>query len=180
MKTDYKWLEKWANDLKGKSILELGCGEGADTAVIATYADTVIACDLEPPENTPSVMELDHSKKLPFEAKVFSVVVASLCLHYFSWAITCGIASEISRVLSSNGLLICRLNSTNDSNYGANGYPEIENNLYSVKGKTKRFFTDYDIQSLFPEPWKLLDLEEKHIDRYAKDKIVWEFGAINA
>ena len=121
-------------------------------------------------------MTLDHSKKLPFENNSFDVVVASLCLHYFNWSATNAIIIEVSRILRSGGFLLCRLNSKNDINYGSTGYPEIETDLFNVKGRSKRFFNKSDIYELFPEPWKLTSLQEKLIDRYDKEKVVWEFG----
>jgi SAM-dependent methyltransferase len=183
MKSDYRWLERWSNSLNDQVVLELGCGDGIDTKTIVKISKSVVACDLEPPQSiagASKVMVLDHSEKLPFENESFNVVVASLCLHYFSWPDTRNIVTEISRVLNKGGLLLCRLNSENDTNYGATGHPEIEKGMYNVHGRSKRFFSKPDIRNLFLKPWLLTGLEQKYIDRYEKEKVVWEFGAINA
>lgn len=177
-KEDYRWLYKWAAHLNEKHVLELGCGAGLDTAELQKYAKSVVATDLASNEST-STVQLDHSKPLPFKDNAFDIVVASLCLHYFSWDITTSILSDISRILRAKGLLICRLNSIHDYNYGARGYPEIEPNLYLVDGEAKRFFDLKDIERLFAPRWQLVELRESSIDRYNVPKCVWEFGAIN-
>lgn len=181
-KIDYRWLERWSADLEGCNVLELGCGEGIDTKFIANYAESITACDLNPSNDigaAASVMVLDHSRDLPFRKGEFDVVIASLCLHYFNHSLTKMIVHEISRVLKDGGLLICRLNSINDVNYGATGYSEIETRLYHVERELKRFFNKYDIEDVFLSSWKLIKLKENTIDRYNKEKVVWEFGALN-
>jgi hypothetical protein len=40
-----------------------------------------------------------------------------------------GIVERIRAVLADGGLLLCRLNSTRDDNYGASGYPRIEDHF---------------------------------------------------
>lgn len=182
MKSDYKWLESWINILQGKHVLELGCGSGIDTKYICQHAKSVIACDKTPPERTEkraTFLTVDHSRKLPFEDNKFDVVVASLCLHYFNDSKTTDIICEISRVLKREGVLICRVNSTNDFNFGANGYSGLEDNLFCVEGVTKRFFNEGDVNSFFSDPWTLTNVEHKIIDRYEKEKAIWAFCAVN-
>jgi SAM-dependent methyltransferase len=180
--SDYQWLEKWSSHIWGKRVLELGCGSGIDTRSIARLASTVVACDLEPGSElslTVQVLELDYSKSLPFK-KEFDVVVASLSLHYFDWKTTERIVAEIARVLVTGGILLCRVNSNEDINYGAQKYPELESGLLNVEGMPKRFFVKSNILQLFSGNWVLTELEHKSIDRYPKTKYVWEFGAVNA
>jgi len=105
------------------------------------------------------------------------VVVASLSLHYFTWTATRKTVNELLRVFDRRGLLICRLNSVDDHNYGSSGYPEIERNLYDVRGTPQRSFSRGDIHDLFRDSWQLVNIEQKSIDRYEKEKVVWEFGA---
>lgn len=178
MKQDISWVETWSKDLIGKKVLELGCGAGIDTEIIRRHSSLVVSTDILD-HGTSATVRLDHSQPLPFLENKFDVVVASLCLHYFSWRKTSEIVEEIARVLSKDGLLICRVNSTNDKNYGAVGSPEIEPNMYRAEGKPKRFFDRSDIEKLFSAGWCLLDLKESCIDRYQKPKEVWEFGAVN-
>jgi SAM-dependent methyltransferase len=114
---------------------------------------------------------------LPFGSE-FDVVVASLSLHYFDWITTKNIVAEISRVLVDDGFLLCRVNSNQDINYGARGYPKLESGLFDVGGMSKRFFDKTSILDLFSGDWTFIDLEHKSIDRYQQTKTVWELGAV--
>jgi len=179
-KIDYQWLEKWSSFLADKRVLELGCGTGIDTHILAGMAATVVACDLEPGGGLPPAAQavvLDFTERLPFE-KAFDVVIASLSLHYFDWVTTEKIVAEIYRVLVPGGFLLCRLNSDKDVNYGARGFSELEPGLMDVDGISKRFFNEASIRRLFSGRWKILELEHKAIDRFQKTKYVWEFGAV--
>ena len=71
-------------------------------------------------------------------------------------------------------MLLCRLNSTNDHNYGAVGYPRIEHNYYLVQGEPKRFFDQTSIEAVFAAGWRMLSVAERVIERYAHPKAVWE------
>lgn len=182
VKSDHQWLHKWSSHISGKRVLELGCGSGTDTDSIANLTDSLVTCDVRPAEGlkkTACGLILDHSRPLPFE-KSFDVVVASLCLHYFDWTTTENIIVEISRILVNKGVLLCRLNSDQDINYGARGFPEIEPGLFDVNGADKRFFDQQSIVRLFTGHWQLTELHHKSIDRYRMSKSIWEFGAINA
>ena len=62
MKHDHNWLLPYAEILKGKVILELGCGSGIDTTVLSGYSETLISGDIAPkPESQGTVLALDHS-----------------------------------------------------------------------------------------------------------------------
>ena len=179
MKHDYTWLVPYAEILKGKVVLELGSGSGIDSTVISDFAESLVSGDLAPNSKSQgTVLVLDHSKELPFEDGSFDTVVASLCLHYFKIDKTREIIAEISRVLKPQGSFICRLNSYKDENYGAVGYPEIEPGLYNVNGEHKRFFQEQEIESLWEPRYTLATINHKNIDRYQKEKWVYEFCAI--
>jgi SAM-dependent methyltransferase len=188
MKKD-PWLEKWLFLICEKSmgglVLELGCGAGRDTIGLLSAGCKVIATDLSienlrectvtVPEAT--LLQMDNGKSLPFADRNFSVVLASLSLHYFSWAVTMNIASELKRCLQTGGILIARFNSTNDVHYGASSTDQIEPNFYTVRDSTKRFFDETSVR-LFLEGWEIQFLEESIIHRYEKPKSVWEVMAI--
>lgn len=179
MKHDYSWLDPYAEMLDGKTILELGCGSGLDSIVLARYAKYLISGDLTPNlQSQGSVLAFDHSKKLPFENSSFDTVVASLCLHYFKREKTEEIITEVSRVLKPQGLFIGRVNSYKDENHGSVGYPEIEAGLFSVCGEQKRFFQEQEIRALWGKGYSLNKISHKSIDRYQKPKWVFEFSAI--
>ena len=188
MKTDYNWLDRWRSDLQcpeGGTILELGCGFGDDTKVINRWRCVVVSADKDLDrvkrscETVASVdfLVMDHVDSLPFKAASFSCVLASLSLHYFSWAQTNDILSEIDRVTQENALIIGRVNSIKDKNYGAENYPKIEPGLYDVDGRSKRFFAEEDVRRMLHGSWQINFLREQTIDRYYKPKVVWEFSA---
>lgn len=103
-----------------------------------------------------------------------SVVLASLSLHYFSWPETTALVERIRQVLRPEGVLLCRLNSTNDHHFGASGHPPIAENYYLVDGEPKRFFDRAAVDKLFVRGWRTLSVGEKTIERYAQPKSVWE------
>ncbi len=175
MKSDLSWLDRWAGKIRNKSVLELGAGSGIDSEILRGIAKDLIATDLvENPDR--GIIFLDHSKSLPFCSGSFDVVIASLSLHYFEWKLTEQIVREIHRVLKPNGLLIGRLNSVADINYGAIGYPRIEEGLFNVENQKKRFFTKSDLFKLFEKKWNFESISEKQIDRYEMTKTIWEFA----
>ena len=188
MKND-PWLEKWLDLIQKKSvggrILELGCGNGQDTADLLSVGCKVNAMDISR-ENLAEckmsargadILQMDISKPLPFAKDGASVIIASLSLHYFSWAVTLQISSEIKRCIKSRGLLLTRFNSINDRYHGSLSTLEIEPNFYNVGTSTKRFFDENSVR-LFLQGWDIQFLEENVIDRYRKPKYVWEAMAI--
>ena len=181
MKHAHRWLEPYTDALRDKYVLELGCGSGIDTAAISKLTEHFVAGDRAPKANcTNTVLNLDHSKPLPFENETFDTVVASLCLHYFSLEKTKQIIAEITRILRPHGAFVCRLNSYKDTNYGAVGHSEIEPGLYNVNGEQKRFFKEQQIQELWGQEYSMGVILHKGIDRYQETKYVYEFKAIKA
>lgn len=104
----------------------------------------------------------------------FGVILASLVLHYFTWATTEELVQRLFRGLRRGGVLLVRVNSTEDHHYGASGHPEIEANYYLVDGEPKRFFARDDMLRLFVGAWSFLHLERRVIQRYQRPKVVWE------
>ncbi len=179
MKQDYKWLEPWTDAIAGSKVLELGCGQGIDSHFIARHAQKLIACDIHPPKplQKAECLAVDHSKTLPFIDGYFDLIIASLCLHYFEHDKTLSILEEIKRVLPKGGGLICRLNSSRDVNFGAKASLEKQTHFVCVNGQLKCFFDKSSIKTMFSEHWHIVSLREVHIDRYDKNKVVWELFA---
>jgi trans-aconitate methyltransferase len=150
-------------------VLELGCGEGADSVTLLDSGVSLIAIDIcaesiaQAKKLAPAAQfhQQDIRDPWPVEPSSTSVVIASLCLHYFSWPETVDIVRRIHDALHPGGLLLCRLNSTNDHNYGAIGYPEIAENYYSVNGEPKRFFDKSTIENCFKQNGLLLNLPKE-------------------
>ncbi len=177
------WLERWRTllDSANSPILELGCGRGRDTQALMTLSQRVIAADfsdiaLRACQQTTAaqLVQVDLRDGLAFVSQSFSLILASLCLHYFAWVQTKAIAREIHRCLKPGGLLLARVNSIHDIHYGAIGHPQIAPNFYLVKGAPKRFFSKNCINKLFGREWQIEHIEEVTIRRYKKPKVVWE------
>jgi SAM-dependent methyltransferase len=182
------WLEPWLPLLADHSgdapILELGCGTGLDTAVLTEAGHAVVAIDIsaeaieQAMRRAPTARFLcqDLRNDWPRHPEGFSFALSSLSLHYFPWAETLSLVERIHDALRPGGILLCRLNSINDHNHGASGYPQIAENFYQVNGKTKRFFDRDSLGALFGARWRTLAMEERVIHRYAQPKSVWELA----
>ncbi|WP_289298030.1 class I SAM-dependent methyltransferase [uncultured Reyranella sp.] len=179
------WLARWlpllAERAGGRPVLELGCGGGRDTATLAEAGHRVIGVELSAAaasrarDRVPSAEIHCQDIRAPFPITgPTGVALASLSLHYFGWAETCDLVDRVRDALAPEGVLLCRLNSTNDHHFGASGHPEIEKNFYEVDGAPKRFFDREAIDRLFARGWRALAIGEMVIDRYDHPKSVWE------
>lgn len=180
------WLQNWIQLLRDHAgatpILELGCGIGKDTAILVEAEFHVVAVDLssraiERARDAVPQAEFhirDLRAPFPVNAAEVGVIIASLSLHYFAWLETLAIVERIRTTLRPGGALLCRLNSTNDHNYGAIGHQRIEDNYYLVQGEPKRFFDHTSIEAVFATGWRMLSVAERVIERYAQSKVVWE------
>lgn len=155
-----KWLDEYSNILnkyKDTQILDLGCGIGSDTLYLIEKNFNVLSCDFSScalesinkyiPKSKTAYLNMMES--FPFEDKTFSIIIADLSLHYFDNETTIHIMKEIKRILKDNGILLARVASTNDFNFGAGVGHELEKNFYFEGDYTKRFFDIEDIYKYF-------------------------------
>lgn len=84
---------------------------------------------------------------------------------------------EVKRVLTAHGILLARVNSINDINYGAGLGEKIEDNYYYVDGYNKRFFTLEDAQRFFSIVGEVTVTSAQML-RYSKPKELLEISAI--
>lgn len=180
------WLQRWLpliSDRAGSGrVLELGCGTGEDSAVLAENGVDLVALDLSEDavatakKRVPSASFFvqDIRDPFPLGKDRANVIVASLSLHYFSWAETLRLVARIRDTLTDSGIFLCRLNSTNDHHFGASGHPLLDKNYYSVDGQPKRFFDRSSVEQLFQSGWNMLSLEEMITHKYAVPKSIWE------
>ena len=186
------WLDPWLKEIEqrssGSAVLELGCGRGRDTQILTERGISVVAIDQSTCALAEAALRVsdcqflnqDIRAPLPVGSTPYPVIIASLCLHYFNWLETQKIVAQIRSVLEDSGLLICRLNSLNDLNYGASGNPQIEPNFYRVGANTKRFFDSESILNLFGAGWEVKSMMEQTINRYEKPKVVWEVSVLKS
>lgn len=183
------WLDKYKNILiesKDIPIIDLGCGSGNDTLYLKERGYEVISCDFSEKAlesisgffDNLNVKCFDLKDGLPFKDNFAKIIISDLSLHYFQWAETEKILKEISRVLMKEGVLLCRVNSTNDTNYGAGQGLKIEENFYNIDGKLKRFFNEVQLRELF-KGWDIQYINETEIDRYSSKKVLWEISIKN-
>jgi SAM-dependent methyltransferase len=183
------WLARWIPLITAQAqaptpaVLELGSGPGDDSAYLVEKGITNLICTDVSPKSlarcaraAPGALVICHDllEPLPFADRRFDAVIASLCLHYFAWDKTETILRDIVRCLTPRGVLLCRLNSTNDVHYGAVGHEQVGQNYYLVDGFPKRFFDRESVDLLFAQGWERISTEELSIARYDKPKIVWE------
>ncbi len=179
--------DNWLDSYKGvldeckTTVLDLGCGTGNDTLYLTEKGFKVIACDysevaLAKIKNVFTDVEtklVDISERLPFGDNSFDLIIADLSLHYFDEQTTNSIMKEIKRILSPNGHLIARVNSTADINHGAGQGKKLEENFYFVEGYNKRFFDIKDAERFFSIIGKP-EIKEADMLRYSKPKKVIE------
>ena len=179
------WLDKYAAVLLEsleQPILDLGCGNGNNTKYLLEKGFQVIACDYSSEaikiinDNFAGVETriFDMSLGLPFANDSFKIIIADLSLHYFDLATSNLIIAEISRVLSRNGVLLSRVNSINDQNYGAGRGVLVERNCYQSEMGWKRFFDRQMIDDLFKDKFTIVNAVETEMSRYQKVKVLWE------
>lgn len=167
------------------AIIDLGCGTGNDTKYLLEQGKDVIPCDYcehavqTVQHNFPSIKGaecFDMREGLPFPDDFVELVIADLSLHYFSENDTIRILNEIKRILTKDGVLLFRVNSTKDVNHGAGEGLEIEKHFYRTDdGRQKRFFDKDDAEKFFID-WNKLVLREETMDRYQELKVLWVGG----
>ena len=191
------WLDPWLPELQaraaGGAVLEIGCGSGDDTATLAAAGFNVVAFDLSPEAVAAAQARVpqaaihcqDVRAPFPLPPGTAGAVVASLSLHYFAWAETMALARRIHAVLRPGGLLLCRLNSTEDTHFGARGHPPIgegldgpQGHFYAVNGEPKRFFDAAAIDRLFADGWQRVSTRHAVTGKYGLPKSLWEVALV--
>lgn len=189
MPTD-DWLDPWLPELTARTaglpVMEIGCGSGDDTATLAAAGLSVVAFDLSPEAVATARARVpkaritcqDVREPFPLGAGAAGAVVASLSLHYFAWDETLALAQRIHAVLRPGGLLLCRLNSTEDTHFGARGHRAIEENFFDVNGERKRFFDAAAIDRLFASGWQRVSTRHAVTGKYGLPKSLWEVALL--
>lgn len=182
------WLDEHRDILeknKDTEILDLGCGIGADTLYLIERGYNVLSCDfsnealksIEDNISNSKTLYLNMMEKFPFEDGTYSLIIADLSLHYFDNDTTIYIMNEIKRILKNGGILLSRVASVNDFNFGAGMGEQLEKNYYFEGAYTKRFFDLNDVKRYFGIIGNV-DAEEtsmiRNEDEYTKPKILYK------
>lgn len=182
------WLDEYKDILeknKDNDILDLGCGIGADTLYLIERGYNVLSCDFSKEalknveDNIPNskTMYLNMLEKFPIDNDTYSLIIADLSLQYFNSQDTIHIMNEIKRILKTDGILLARVASVNDFNFGAGVGEELEKNFYFEGDYTKRFFDLEDVNRYFGIIG-LVEAEETSMtrdeDEYLKSKILYK------
>ncbi len=178
------WLDLFSEEINGCNthIIDLGCGGGNNTLYLIRKGKKVILCDFtdraikQVKMNFPEITraeQFDMLNGMPFSDGFTDIVVADLCLHYFTTEATLSILNEIKRILRPCGLLFARVNSVNDVNHGAGEGVQLERHLYLTKdNRYKRFFDEQDIAFFF-HGWSKVYVDEERMMRYKDEKVLW-------
>ena len=180
------WLDRWLplviQHAAASLVLEIGCGFGDDTVTLSRAGLDVIAFDLSPGcvatarQRAPDAHIECRDSRDPFPAAAtdVGVVIASLSLHYFPWLETKAMVQRVWDSLKPGGIFLCRLNSTEDVNFGAGQGELIEENFYNDQGKQKRFFDQAALDRLFGQEWQRISVQHMTSRKYIRRKAMWE------
>lgn len=151
------WLSEYLPLFKkSETILDLGCGIGANTLYLIEKGYSVLSCDYskEALKNIDQFIEKSNTKYLnmnnsfPFDDESFSIIIADISLHYFTDEKTIQIMKEIKRVLKYGGYLIARVSSIHDAyNVNEDENPDSRYIDYGCYGQ--RYFNEQDLERYF-------------------------------
>jgi ubiquinone/menaquinone biosynthesis C-methylase UbiE len=109
-------MEKFLkNEVKGRKVLDLGCGSGISTKRLHNFGAKVKGVDLS--KNLIEIAKKDNpniefyastGKKTPFHKNEFNIVSSGLMVHYIENLNT--LFKEVSRILKKNGSFVFSLN----------------------------------------------------------------------
>ena len=180
-----KWLDRYVNYIKNSKmpIVDLGCGIGNDTLYLKKLGKDVISVDFSDEalkvvkSNIPNAqtLRMDFEKEWLLKKESADLIIANLSLHYFDEKTTFRILNSIKKTLVDNGILIVRVNSIDDDNYGADSMSEIEHHFYNALDLKKRFFDKDDIMYFFRD-FDIISCKKELFSTliHKKGKSVWE------
>lgn len=176
------WLDRhFAAASETLTVIELGCGRGADTSFLLQTGHRIISCDvsrdaldeLERKHPKASVMQFDMRDDFPLETSSADVVVASLCLHFFTDDETEAILREIRRILRPNGAFLCRMNSERNRIPNIKGETSLGSGMYMTSEGLKRFYDEALIKRTF-SGWEIESIQEYSTIKFSREKTLWE------
>jgi SAM-dependent methyltransferase len=152
-----------------RTILELGCGTGNDTARLADAGYSVTAIDLSSEAigyararfgSVARFMVADMAQRLPFPDGDFDAVMSNVAMHMFPDCVTRAVFAEVARIVRPGGLFLFHVNALEDRPLRARRLParEVEPDyVVEESGQTMHFFSEAYLRELLGE-WQELDL----------------------
>jgi SAM-dependent methyltransferase len=179
------WLQAWQQRLQTLgSALDVGCGDGQETARLQAWGWTVTATDIAEQALARSRQRTPEARHLLADARAmpmlddasFDLVIAHLSLHYFDRAGSLQAFAELARVLRPGGLLLACVNADDDRHYGA---PDDTSgwDLVMVDGVPKQFFTEAKLREALGCHYRIESLLKRSSLRYGAPKSLLEVAA---
>lgn len=147
---------KLLGNVKGKKILDFGCGTGIYAKVLTKKGAIVKGFDISPKmleiakkENPNLDLKRASGYKIPFKEK-FDIVLASLVIGYLeNWK---KVFKQVSKVLKKKGIFVFSI-----------GNPVSEcTETKKIKGVKVKVFEDYFKEKKFYNKWKNIDMPFYH------------------
>ena len=124
---------------------------------------------------------MDMNKKFTFEDDSFEIIIADISLQFFNEEKTKHIMKEIKRILKKGGLLITRVPSINDINFGSGKGIELEKIYFDQGSMTKRFFNEEDLKTFFSIIGKFTFVEKTMVRNepyYSRPKYLYQVRVV--
>ena len=159
-----------------RTILELGCGTGNDTARLAGEGYSVTAVDVSNEAigrararfgPVARFLVADMTRRLPFPDEGFDAVMSNVALHMFPDGVTRAVFAEVGRLVRAGGLFVFHVNALEDRPLRARWLParELEPDYVAEEsGQTMHFFSEAYLRELLGG-WRELSLVSVPIRR---------------
>jgi SAM-dependent methyltransferase len=143
-----------------RTVLELGCGTGNDTARLAGEGYEVTAVDLSGEAigqararfgSLARFLVADMTRRLPFPDGSFDAVMSNVAVHMFPDDVTRAVFAQVGRLVRTGGLFAFHVNSLQDRPLRARRLParELEPDYVAEEsGQTMHFFSEAYLREL--------------------------------